>query len=481
VISEALERDITREVLMNSYYEFFKYFFNILHPGQNYEDNFHVKYLCDILQEEAERMLRMEEKDKDIIVNIPPRTSKSLIVSVLFLPWCWIRNPGLKFITVSFDNQLAYLNSQLSRDVIGSKDYQELFGSYYYVRPDIDSKGYFANNFGGYRLSRTSGQNVTGFSAHIIILDDIDSALSVYSETEREFVHKYYFEALYNRLTPANLGFRINVQQRLHEMDLTGAMLALQPDKYRHICLPAEITNLINPPELVKFYTDGLLDPKRLSRKVLDDFKQTLKNKYIGQYLQAPAPDAGDIFKKEWFDIVEPHTLYRDPTNNPIHFVLDTAYTNKTKNDPTAIITCYVKDNHLYILDVKEVWYEFFELVKYLVEHVSKFQHSSNSKIFIEGAASGKDIVSQLRASTMLNIVELKKPTDDKISRANSIQPIVEGHRVKLVNGTYITNFTTQLIAFPNASHDDMVDAMIHAIQRLLQKSGNPDMTFISF
>lgn len=481
-ISKELARDIKREVLKSSYFEFFKWAFDILHPGQPYKDNFHVKYLCDVLQEEVERMLRNEEKDKDLLINIPPRTSKSLIFSVCFLPWAWLHMPNLKFITVSFDAQLALLNSQLSRDIIAAQEFQELFGDIFYIRPDIDSKGLFTNNFGGYRLSRTTGQNCTGFSAHIILVDDPDSAMSVYSENERSFVHKYYFEALYNRLTPPDFGFRAIIQQRLHEMDLTGAVLERQPTSYHHICLPAEVTSRLKPASLQELYVDGLLDPNRLHRGILSQFKQTLgTNNYTGQYLQAPAPDEGGIFKKEWFDIVEAHTLQRDPMNHPVHFILDTAYTDKQQNDPTAIFTCFVKDNILYILDVQEVWMEFPVLVEHIKTHAAKFQYNPQaSKFYIEGKASGKSIIQQLKISTMFNIIELE-PKGSKIERANSITPICEGRRVKIVNGPYKESFLNQLTAFPNAAHDDQVDTLVYGVQRLLQKSDSPDFHFFSF
>lgn len=483
-ISNDFARDVKREALKESYFEFFKWSFAILHPGQEYQHNFHVEYLCNLLQAEIERMLRQEEKDKDFIINIPPRTSKSLIFSVAFLPWAWIRMPQLKFITISFDAQLALLNSQLSRDIIGSQEYQELFGDCYMVRPDIDSKGYFATNFGGYRLSRTTGQNVTGFSAHIILVDDPDSAMSVNSQTEREFVHNYIFQALWNRLTPPNFGFRAFIAQRLHEQDASGALLEKFSEKeFHHICLPAETTGKIQPEFLREHYSEeGLLDPRRLSRKILDNFKLTLGTKgYTGQYLQAPAPDEGGIFKREWFDIVEASTLVRDPQNHPIHFFLDTAYTDKQTNDPTAILTCFVKDNMLYVLDVHEVHMEFPQLIEHIKNHIHKFQYNpAASKIYIEPKASGMSVVQQLRISTALNVVELDPPRDKKETRANSIAPICESKRVKLVNGMYIKNFTDQLVSFPFAAHDDMTDVLVYSVQRLLQKSNTPDFLFLS-
>src|SRR5690606_183295 len=111
--------------------------------------------------------------------------------------------------------------------------------------------------------SRTSGSNITGLSADWIIVDDPDSASKVHSEAERKKVHTFYFEALYNRLTPPNLGIRVVLQQRVHENDLTGAILQRQPKAYRQICLPAELRDNIIPVEMGKYYVEGLLDPKR--------------------------------------------------------------------------------------------------------------------------------------------------------------------------------------------------------------------------
>jgi predicted phage terminase large subunit-like protein len=306
--------------------------------------------------------------------------------------------------------------------------------------------------------------------------------MSIYSQVERDFVHRYYFEALYNRLTPPNFGFRCIVQQRLHEMDLTGAVLQRQPTSYKHICLPAEISQHIKPEILKEKYVNGLLDPGRLNLKILQEFKQTLgSSTYTGQYLQTPTPDEGGIFKKDWFEIISPESITRDPSNNPIHFFLDTAYTDKTSNDPTGICTCFAKDNQLYILDVCEVWMEFPQLLEFLKKHILKFHyHHQNSRIYVEPKASGKSVVQQLKSSTMLNVVELESPKDSKVTRANAITPICESKRVKLVRGNYIQQFTDQLISFPNSQRDDMTDAFVYAVNKLLPINTSPDFGFFS-
>lgn len=217
-----------------------------------------------------------------------------------------------------------------------------------------------------------------------------------------------------------------------------------------------------------------------MSKKILLNFKKTLGSRgYSGQYDQNPSPDEGGILKVDWFDIVRPETLIRDSINEPIHFFIDSAYTEKTENDPTAIFTCYKQGNFIYVLDVQEVWMEFPQLIQFLISYVSKFQyHPQNSKIFIEPKASGKSIAQQLRTVTMLNVVELLAPKDDKVTRAHSISPTCESKRVRLVEGSYIPNFLEQLRLFPNASHDDMVDDLVNAVQELLISNG-PDFIFM--
>ena len=483
MIPKELEIQLKKEVYRSNYFEFFKWAFKILFPAEEYVDTFHVKYLCDLLQQEQERIERKEDKDKDIIINIPPRSSKSLITSVCFQAWVWTRMPSATFIAVSFDADLSMMNAQLCKDIIKSDEYQELFGDEFQIRGDADAKQYFANDKGGFRLSKTVGGNITGHKGMYLLIDDPQNPKSAQQEVARKTVKDYYQQALYNRLTPVNRGVRIVIMQRLHEDDLTGILLKDQKSKnnYNHICLPAEVSDNINPPELRQFYKNDLLDPNRLSAKILNDFKTMLGSAgYAGQYSQRPAPEDGGIFKKEWFKTINPQSLTRHAEQNPIMFFIDGAYTEKTENDPTAILTCFEQDKRIYILDVHEVWMNFPNLCKHVVEHVNKFQYSRQySKIFIEPKANGMPIIEQLRATTMLNVIPLQAPKESKVLRAHAITPLTESGRVVLVDGHYIDKFMSQLITFPNASHDDMVDVMVYSVDKLLVKGLNPDFLFI--
>lgn len=473
-----LELELKREIFKKSYYEFFKWAFNVLEPQTRYEDTFHIKYLCDLLQSEIERIRKRVAKGKDIIINVPPRTSKSKILSQALLAWVWIESPQMKMIAVSYSDKLTLSNAQYCKDIIKSDQYQELFGDLFQIRRDIDSKERFANDKGGERISTTVGGTITGFGAEIICVDDPQDPATAEQEVERERVIKYWIETLYNRLTPLNLGIRFLLQQRLHEADLSGHLLKEQPENFIHICLPAEESKDVKPIILHQFYRQGLLDPIRLSKIELDKLRKLGSRYFAGQYMQIPSPAEGNIIKKEWFDIVEPTSMAREPVNEPIHFFVDSAYTADTENDPTVIMPCFVRDNFLYVLDISEEWLEFPQLCAHIINYTKKFQVSDNSKIFIEPKASGKSIVQQLRFSTKLNVIEVVAPDKDKVTRAHAITPRLEGRRVKLVNGSYVTDYLDQLGAFPNGLHDDKVDVTVMAVNELLVKD-NPDVLWM--
>ena len=476
-----LEKKIRRSIFRKSYKEFVKWSFSVLYPHEKWEDSPHIDYLCRVYQDEIERIIRKEEKDKDLIVNIPPRSSKSLITSVFLLAWMWIKDPTLTMISVSFDEDLSLLNAQYSKDLIQSPEYQELFGNCFSIRKDANSKGYFMNNKGGFRLSKTTGSNITGHKGVVIVVDDPQNPKTAESKVSRQATIDYYTRSLYNRLTPINLGVRIIIMQRLHEDDLTGYLLKNNSEDYTHICLPAtKNEETVSPPSCLSFYNkDGLLDPVRLSKKILDGFKRTLGERgYSGQYDQSPSPQEGGIWKKEWFDIVNPLFLRREVENEPIHFYIDGAYTEKTENDPSGLLACFRQNNELYIVDFTEVWMDFPTLIKYIPEYAARFGYNHRSRIVVEPKASGLSIVQQLRSQTGLNVVEGKPPKDDKITRANSVSAIIESKRVRLVDGSYVPRYVEQVTMFPNSSHDEGVDLTVMAINDLLINQG-PDFSFV--
>lgn len=473
----SIELDLERNVYKESYFEFFKFAFGVLYPNEPYEDNFHVKYLCDILQAEVFRIKRREAKTTDLVVNIPPRSSKTLIFSVVFPAWCWLHIPTATFICVSYDEELALLNAQYCRDIIASEEYQLLFSHIYKLRPDTNAKGLFMNNKGGFRLSKTTGNNITGHKGLFIIIDDPQNPTTAASELERKKSTNYYDKSLYNRLTPITLGCRITIMQRLHVEDLTGHLLNTKKEiPHRHICLPAQINEknikAVKPAELAQHYTNGLLDPRRLPESVLKDFTITLgTSDYTGQYLQDPVDEKGGMVQRSWFKIIHANEVLRDPRREFIDFYIDSAYTIKTQNDPTAILVCFRQGTYLYIINVVTVRMIFPDLCAFIPKFAYQMGYTQGSRIIVEPKASGLSIVQQLQTIPGLNVIKGETPKDDKLTRFASCTPKMEAGNVVLISGPYITPYLDELVAFPLSPHDDMVDVTSAAITHKLNKN----------
>ena len=457
---------IQSELYKKSFYDFSLDAFKTLHNGQELIPNWHIKLLCDRLQVEAERIVSGGERGKHLLINVPPRTLKSELVNVFFSVYCWILKDSIQFISSSYSASLSIVLSTQSRRLIESDWFIEHFPDIK-LSKDENTKSRFTTTNGGLRYSTSTGGTVTGMGGDVIVIDDPQNPQLARSEVERENANRFFNETLRSRLNNPDKGIFIVIMQRLHENDMTGMLLEKEPHNWEHICLPAEISDNVKPIELQELYVDGLLFPQRLSKSVLDGFRIGLGSYgYSGQYSQLPSPSEGGIFKGAWFNTIKelPNNLKLDQLK--WDFYLDTAYTNKQENDATAMLCAAFHNNELYIREVRAVRMEFPELIKEIQNFTILNGYSNRSRIYVEPKASGKSIVQMLKRSTGLNIMEDKPPTQDKISRASSISAFVESGRVSMLDGRYIDNFLNELKAFPNGSHDDMVDVLIMAIDR---------------
>lgn len=476
--SGEFERELIKQIHSDSYYEFFKEAYKILLPGEHYSDNWHIEYLCNRLQRELERIKRREVRAKDIIINIPFRSAKSLICTIVFPVWCWTQDQSIKFITTSYAAALALEHALYSRTLINSEWFQNLYGDIIEFAEDQNAAGFYKIKGGGFRKSVGIGGQITGSGADIIIVDDPQNPKMAASEVERKTVKEFYDTTLYSRLNQPELGVRIVIMQRLAEEDLSGHLMAKNPQKHDHICIPVEVdfNNMekenLTPKELIKFYDDkGLYWPSRFSKSIIEDYIVSLGDRgAAGQLYQRPAPKEGNMVKEAWFDIIDPKEVVRDLRYHPMMFYLDTAESEeqKEKGDYTALISAYKKDGRVYICNVMKVKKAFYELVNYIPEYVAENLYSQYSMIKVEPKSSGKSIVSQLRATTKLNIAELPSPKDDKIVRMSAITPSCQSRRVVFLQGAYLKPFMDNLLVFPNGKHDDDVDAFIHCVEDLL-------------
>lgn len=440
--------------------------FEVLHPGQTIVDNWHVRYLCGVLQTEIERLVRGEPKTQDIIINVPPRSLKSFVTTICLPAYAWTLNPRLKFIGSSYSAELSIEHNTATRTLIESEWYKQFWGDTVVLADDQNAKGKFKNTQQGVRRATSTGGSITGGGGDVIIVDDPINPLMAASEAERKNAIKYFDETLTTRLDNPDRGLFIIIMQRLHEEDLTGHLLKKQPAKYKHICIPAELSKDVQPPELASYYTDGLFFPQRFTRSFLADLKVSLGTYgYAGQLSQRPSPEAGGVIKREWFPVVDySEFIARVGPKFVRDFFCDPAYTDDPNNDPTALMVTVKHGANLYLLDSEQVWKEFPHLIKHIRSYVPRLGGSYQSKLLIEPKASGLSIIQTLKEETSFNVISLPPPKDDKLTRVNAKTPSMEAGRCILVRGPWNENFLEECVAFPNGAHDDQVDNLTNAM-----------------
>jgi len=471
---ETLRFALEKKLCELSFYEFFKKAWHIVEPSIELSTNWHHKYLCDILQEEAQRIIDNKPKTKDIVINIPFRSTKSLLVTVMFPVWSWIKNPKFRFITASYSAELSIEHSTRSRDIINSPWFKDRWGELFHIKKDQNLKSRYENNFLGVRRATSVGGTVTGQGGDFLIVDDPVSPQNAASEIERENANEWYRTTFYSRLNNPLTGIRIVIMQRIHDNDLSGFLLYDNTSrlKYKHICIPAELSDDVKPKKLEKYYDkNGLFWTDRFSKTILDDYKQALGSYgYAGQLMQTPTPLNSGMIKAEWLKI-DKFKMMEVGEKTTVDFVIDPAYTASEKNDPSALLAYIFKDNKWQIIDCVNVRKEFPELVKFIPQWVQKNGYSNRSRIYVEPKASGKSIVQTLQKETGLNVREDKPPSKDKVARVQDISASLESGRVSLLNGKWNEEFIQQLVKFPSAKHDDMVDCLVMAINKNMWNS----------
>lgn len=452
-----------RERCRRSFFYFVQKFWNVIIKEKPVY-NWHIEYLCQELQILSIPIVKREKKLYDLIINIPPGTTKSTITTIMYPAWLWTQDPTIRIITNSYSMNLSIEHATKSRDIILSDEFRRLFPDVM-IRRDKGQKTSYENTLTGARYTTSTGGTITGKHAHIIINDDplnpgqSQSAVNIYAANE-------HTKTLSTRKVDKQNTPTLTIMQRLHENDPTGYQLAKKGESIKHINLPAEISDTIKPAELKNRYIDGLLDPLRLSRDVLAEAKIDLgARQYSGQYEQEPQEDGGNIVKREWFKIITEFEFNKIRSNAPIVFFADTAYTSNTWNDPTGLMATCKIGNDLYITHAKKVNLKFPDLIRFVPEYAIENGYDSRSTIRIEPKANGLSVIDQLKEITKLNVTKTPTPTEDKETRLNAASPSIECGRVILVAGQWNEELISEICGFPNKTHDEYVDLISYAIQ----------------
>jgi predicted phage terminase large subunit-like protein len=474
---------IQREINNRSLYEFLKYFWPYV-SNDTFSDNFHIKYICDEVQELAERISQNKPKKYDLIINVPPGTSKSTICSIMLPVWCWTKWFWMRFITGSFSEPLALENATYSRDLIRTEVFQEMYPELE-IKFDEDNKSNYRllkkvwnselqrvyTIKGGNRLSTSVGGRGTGFHAHLILIDDPINPKKAVSDKELQNAIHWMDHTLSMRKTQKEITPTVLIMQRLHENDPTGNWLSKKEKKIKHICLPGEIRNkeyknLVKPIEMILHYKNGLLDEKRLSEKALKDSLIDLgQYGYAGQVGQNPVPPKGGMFKVS-------NLITIDSLPNPVNFDRCIRYWDKAGSDEAGAFTVGVKlmrlKNGKYIvMDVQRGQWS-SEIREKRIRQVAE---ADGVKVEImheqEPGSGGKDSAK----ATTLNLagfhVIADRPSGDKVYRADPFSVQVNDGNVMLLRGEWNQVYIEELRYFPFSKFKDQVDASSGAFNEL--------------
>lgn len=293
------EVQLTASICRSSLAEFMKTFWHVVAPGEELIWNWHLDLMCYETQLMYERVFKGLPKEYDSVTNVPPGTSKSTVKSVMAPAWAWTRMSHFAFIGASYTADLALELARKNRDVITSSLYQACFPEVK-LREDQNTKRYFMTTKGGIRCAVGSLGGATGYHFHVIGIDDPLDPKRAASEAELFHVNQWITGTLFQRKKDARITPVDMVMQRLHQDDPSAWMI--QNTNVKHFRIPATTEFEIYPPELAKFYKDGLMDPIRLPKKVLDEKRQPMalgEWGYATQFGQTPVPLSGGAFKTD--------------------------------------------------------------------------------------------------------------------------------------------------------------------------------------
>lgn len=450
----ALDKADAEESLL----EFIKQSWAILEPARPFKNNWHIEMICEHL----EAVFRGDITR--LLNNIPPRHMKSLGANVFFPAWAWIHKPSLRFMCISYSQDLSIRDSLKCRRLIQSKWYQDRWGSKYNLVHDQNQAKKFENNFTGFRLTTSVDGMGTGEGADIILIDDAHNVKEVESDTKRNSVITWWTDTMPTRLDDPDGGAFVLSMQRTHHQDLSGYILENAADApYEHLCIPARYegfnriqTSLgaIDP----RTYEGEPLWKSRFGDKQLKALELSMTSYVVaGQLQQRPAPRSGGFFKVDKLEIVERSPLR--PKKRARWW--DLAATKKIgSNDPdsTSGAKGCVKDDIVYIEDVENFQENPGPTEDRIVQNAQMDGVDTDIWMEQEPGASGKMVINTFSKLLLGYAFRGKTSTGNKETYANPLSAAIEHGRVRLVKGPWNKRFIDQLRHFP-LGHDDDVDS----------------------
>ena len=409
----------------------------------------------------AEKLTRVAKGElKRLIVNMPPRHTKSEFASIYFPSWAMGLKPDMKIMQTTHTADLSINFGRKVRNLMDSEEYSKIFGEVS-LASDSKSAGKWQTNRGGEYFAAGVGGAIAGRGADLLIIDDPHSDQDAMSINLLDSCYEWYTSGPRQRLQPG--GAIVIVMTRWNTADLTGRLLNRQTeshsDQWEVVELPAIFED-----------SGNVLWPEFWKKEELESVKASIPvSKWNAQYQQNPTSEEGAIIKRDWWQLWE----HDEPPS--CHYVIqsyDTAFSKKETADYSAITTWGVfqpqegMGDAIVLLDAQKGRWDFPELKAIAQEQYSEYQPDM---VLIEAQASGTPLTHELRAMGIPVVNYRPSRGNDKMSRVHAVSPVFEAGMVWAPDRVFADEVIEECAAFPFAPHDDYVDTTTQAILRFRQ------------
>lgn len=476
---------VRRERAERSLYDFLKLAWRSIEPHRPFVRGWHLEALCDHL----EALWRGEIRK--LLVNVPPRTTKSLTCCVAFPAWVWIHQPGLQWLFTSYSHRLSIRDSRRCRDLIRSPWYQERWGNRFRLSGDSNTLVRFDNTEAGYRIATSVDSANLGEGGDILVFDDPNNRKEAFSDAHMQGVIDWYNGTMSTRVQDAKTARRLIIQQRIAENDLSGHILDKQRGDWVHLMLPMRCElarrcmtvplNVTKPDkktgELIRVPSkdgpwedpreveDELLCEERFGEEELADLLEDLETwDEAGQLQQRPSPPGGGTFDETAWGFYYRSDLPETIDASVIFW--DLTFKGKTTSAYNVGQLWVLAEEWYWLIDFRRKQCHFRKQKEIVLDFYEDYPWVD--AVILEDAANAAAIHDELIDE--IPVLDLIPPKGDKILRAEAIGPDQAAGKILLPmpeEDPRIATFLKEANTFPNSAYKDQVDTMSGGVRYL--------------
>lgn len=459
--------ELERRGSTNSLSSFIRAAWPLIEPKNPFVPGWHI----DAISEHLEAVYAGEIRN--LLINIPPRHAKSTIVSVAFPAWVWTRRAQHRFIYGSHSHTLSKRDSVKTRNVVQSQWYRDTFKVDWHLADDQNEKSNFVNTQGGFRRATSVLASIIGEGGDTLVLDDPHSPRSVKSDVQRKDQLDWIGEEFFTRINDPKTVSKIIIMQRLDQRDASAMVLDKAEDDWEQLMLPA-----FYEPERKCVTVMGWEDPRtkqdeplwpdRFDTDSLNKLKSNMGSKaWAGQGQQRPAPAEGNLIKRTDF-------RYFKCLPSDLDFLalsVDLSFDDGEKNSYAVFQLWGRRKAERYLIKQTRKQMGFNEqLAVFKAMTVETVDQQMISAKWVEKKANGAALIAVVQKE--ISGVIAIEPQGSKVARLEAVSPQFEANNIFVPDPTepgneWVGDYIEEMVTFPNALHDDQVDATSQALLKL--------------